>query len=158
MARLNRGVFKEELRLLIGAESVLSRVCEQLAPMIDSPEIRSRLGECEAQARWREGIARRLLTGSTSRAESWSAEPAVLPAQLLRGGYSGRLGQLRGLQELLAHMFFAKAIWAMIEQVGLVMADAAIAAAVRDSLDQVDEQCRWIEATVAKLGVWVMME
>lgn len=55
-------------------------------------------------------------------------------------------------------MFFAKAIWAMIEQVGLVMADAAIAAAVRDSLDQVDEQCRWIEATVAKLGVWVMME
>lgn len=152
---INSAALRDELSLLVQTETLLMAIYDRFLPSVEQVEWQGIIRQFKEETRRHRDAARRLL-GDYRPGAGRALVALPLPVQMLQGGYDGRLGELRGLQELMAHTFFGQGVWAILRAAAGAVADDNLRAVADGVLREKKKQVLWFESAVREQGLRAM--
>ncbi|MGQ9675879.1 MAG: hypothetical protein ACUVX1_09450 [Chloroflexota bacterium] len=150
---INRSALRNELELLVQTETLLTAVYDRLLPYVRQEDWQLTIRQFKEETQRHLGTTLRLL--GKRRTNAGRANGA-LPIQLLQGGYEDPVGELRGLQELMAHTFLGQGIWLALRAAASAAGDQNLETVADGVLREKNGQVVWYESTVREVGLWAM--
>lgn len=150
---INRSTLTDELELLVQTEILLMAIYDRLLPFVRQEDWQATIRQFKEETQRHLETTLRLLGKRRSKA---GRAKGALPIQLLQGGYEGPMGELRGLQELMAHTFFGQGIWLALRAAASAAGDQNLETVADGVLCEKTDQVVWYESAVRELGLWAM--